>query len=166
MRALPTLAGMELEFTVILRGYDRDQVDAVLRQADRALASGDATACAAAAAALKRADFTVVLRGYDRPQVDEAVQERLRRLHHPGQDVPEPERGLAPDDFTVVLRGYDMAQVAALLADADTALASSSAVARARARDTLSGVVLRQRLRGYAREQVDRAVRQRLEALA
>lgn len=67
---------IEADFTIVLRGYDRGQVDALLRQVDDALASTDLTVREAAAEAVRGATFEMVMRGYDRDQVDQL----LRRL--------------------------------------------------------------------------------------
>jgi DivIVA domain-containing protein len=67
-------------FVVVLRGYDRAQVDAAVRLADDALASGDRVRCAEAAAELGGAAFNVRLRGYDRDQVDDYLQRMLGAL--------------------------------------------------------------------------------------
>ncbi|WP_327041436.1 hypothetical protein OG400_30495 [Micromonospora ureilytica] len=67
--------------------------------------------------------------------------------------------------FVVALRGYDMRQVESLFAEADAALATDSAVARAAARDALRAATLRRRLRGYDVRQVDAAIDERLRAL-
>ena len=64
------------------------------------------------------------------------------------------------------LRGYDMAQVDAVLEQADDALASGSEVLRATARKLIENVQFKQRFRGYARHEVDRAVQERLQQLA
>jgi len=64
-------------FTIVLRGYDREAVDAAIAAAEEALASGDPARRAAVAQQLATADFTVVLRGYDRFQVDDHLK-RLR----------------------------------------------------------------------------------------
>ncbi|MFD0593976.1 DivIVA domain-containing protein [Catellatospora coxensis] len=48
------------DFTVVLRGFDRTQVDALLAEVDRGELS---------LADNPRTDFTVVMRGYDREQV-------------------------------------------------------------------------------------------------
>jgi DivIVA domain-containing protein len=67
--------------------------------------------------------------------------------------------------FMVALRGYDMAQVDQLLAQADEALSSGSETLRASARDALRNTRFRERLRGYARHEVEHAVEQRLRQL-
>ncbi|SNT49374.1 hypothetical protein SAMN05421812_107198 [Asanoa hainanensis] len=69
------------------------------------------------------------------------------------------------NSFLIALRGYDIGQVDDALAMADQALASGSESARAEAGRTLRSLSFRTRLRGYARHQVDRAVRDRLAAL-
>ncbi|GGL00899.1 DivIVA domain-containing protein [Mangrovihabitans endophyticus] len=67
--------------------------------------------------------------------------------------------------FMIALRGYDMAQVDALLQQADDALASGSETLRSTARRAIQDAQFRQRLRGYARYQVDQALRDRLQKL-
>ncbi|MEV6844672.1 DivIVA domain-containing protein [Actinoplanes sp. NPDC051411] len=64
---------MANDFTVVIRGYDRGQVDAALVQAAQLLEAGQS------AAFLSGKKFDVVLRGYDRGQVDTHIQELLRR---------------------------------------------------------------------------------------
>ncbi|MFF5289189.1 DivIVA domain-containing protein [Paractinoplanes globisporus] len=72
---------MAREFTVVLRGYERKQVDAALARAFDALApDGGVAQRTAARDALRAAEFEVALRGYDRLQVDEVVQGLLREL--------------------------------------------------------------------------------------
>jgi DivIVA domain-containing protein len=70
---------MPYDFTVVLRGYDRPQVDRVLTDAEAAASTGDESVRAAAREALTNVSFTVVLRGYDRQQVDQQVS-RLRQV--------------------------------------------------------------------------------------
>ncbi|MCO8277646.1 DivIVA domain-containing protein [Actinoplanes sp. TRM 88003] len=67
-------------FMTALRGYDMNQVDAALRQADEALASGSETLRVAAQKMLENVAFRQRLRGYARDQVDRAVRERLSQL--------------------------------------------------------------------------------------
>ncbi|MGX6607048.1 DivIVA domain-containing protein [Micromonosporaceae bacterium Da 78-11] len=67
--------------------------------------------------------------------------------------------------FMTALRGYDMAQVEALLKHVDDALASGSEAHRATAREMIEAVQFRQRFRGYARHEVDQAVKERLQQL-
>jgi DivIVA domain-containing protein len=62
------------DFVIVLRGYDRAQVDAAVSLAHDALVSGDPARCAEAAAALGGITFDLRLRGYDRNQVDDYLQ--------------------------------------------------------------------------------------------
>ncbi|GLZ00374.1 hypothetical protein [Actinoplanes sp. NBRC 103695] len=71
---------MSHAFTVVLRGYDRTQVDRLVSQADQALASGSETARLAALQTLNGAKPGVSLRGYDRAEVDRALNQRRDRL--------------------------------------------------------------------------------------
>jgi DivIVA domain-containing protein len=71
---------MVQEFTVVLRGYDRSQVDKVLGDAVDALDSNNAAQRAAARDGLRTAKFDVAMRGYDRSQVDIGVKALLREL--------------------------------------------------------------------------------------
>lgn len=63
---------MNADFTVVLRGYDRIEVDKALGRAEAALTSGSESLRAASLDELGKG-FTVVLRGYDRGQVDNTV---------------------------------------------------------------------------------------------
>jgi len=63
---------MSWDFVVVLRGYDRTEVDKALGRAEAALSSGSESLRAASLDELRKG-FTVVLRGYDRGQVDTAV---------------------------------------------------------------------------------------------
>ncbi len=67
--------------------------------------------------------------------------------------------------FTVVLRGYDMSQVDRLLGRVDAALASSDEALQASARELLRSPDLTVVLRGYARDEVEKAVNDRLNRL-
>jgi DivIVA domain-containing protein len=67
-------------FMIALRGYDMRQVDALLGQADEALASESETLRAYARNALRNATFTLRLRGYAPREVDDAIAQRLPAL--------------------------------------------------------------------------------------
>ncbi|MEU4689761.1 hypothetical protein [Actinoplanes sp. NPDC023714] len=67
-------------------------------------------------------------------------------------------------NFAVALRGYDRDRVEQLLSRADAALASSDPALRESARQTLLAPDLPVVLRGYACDQVDEAIRDRLRA--
>ncbi|NYE12114.1 DivIVA domain-containing protein [Actinomadura citrea] len=61
---------------VVLRGYDRGQVDALLKRISQALNGGPPVS----ADEVRRARFTTVLRGYDHRAVDELLRECIREL--------------------------------------------------------------------------------------
>ncbi|MGH9210496.1 MAG: hypothetical protein ACRD2C_07405 [Acidimicrobiales bacterium] len=62
------------DFTIVLRGYERTQVDTYIDTLRRALARGDALSGVSA-----MPDFTIVLRGYERTQVDAYLQRLILR---------------------------------------------------------------------------------------
>jgi len=69
------------EFTVVLRGYDRFAVDALVATVAAALASKDPARRSAALQTIGEAQLPVVWRGYDRRDVDhflEMIAEMLR----------------------------------------------------------------------------------------
>ncbi|MGI5150834.1 hypothetical protein ACQEVC_31505 [Plantactinospora sp. CA-294935] len=68
------------DFTVTLRGYDRDEVHELIRRGNDALASGSPANRAAAAQQLRRPVLTVRLRGYDRAQVEGYLGQLVTRL--------------------------------------------------------------------------------------
>jgi hypothetical protein len=146
-------------FTIVLRGYDRSEVEKVLQEVDEALASGSEATQASALATLRTTQFSPALRGYAIDEVDRAVRQRLGRLG----GAPEPPP--TPVEFTVMLRGYDTAEVDRLLSRADEAEASASESLRAAARAALATAAFRQRLRGYSRDQVDNEIQRRLRNL-
>ncbi|NUT06838.1 MAG: hypothetical protein HOV76_25510 [Hamadaea sp.] len=80
--AVTETASAEAPFTIVLRGYDREQVDKVIRAAQDALAYQDPAAAARAAQSIAdfRANAFVVLRGYDREQVDQHLTQVLSEL--------------------------------------------------------------------------------------
>jgi DivIVA domain-containing protein len=67
-------------FTVVLRGYDTDEVEAMLKRIKTALASADAAVRASVRDELDRAAFHTRLRGYDRIEVDEYLRKAVDRL--------------------------------------------------------------------------------------
>jgi DivIVA domain-containing protein len=69
-----------VQFTVVLRGYDRAEVDATLAEVDYALAGADLAARRAAAGRLRGRTFRVGLRGYDRSEVDAVFAGKLAKL--------------------------------------------------------------------------------------
>lgn len=95
------------DFTVVLRGYDREQVDEFIARA---------TAQSLTAEQINGAAFTTAWRGYDREQVDHVLDRLAALANQKGIEASEGQGAagsgffsslsVAPD-FTVVLRGYD-----------------------------------------------------------
>lgn len=67
-------------FTVVLRGYDIAEVDAMVQRLEEALASPSASLRASVRAELNQPAFRLRLRGYDRVQVDEYLRRFIDRL--------------------------------------------------------------------------------------
>jgi DivIVA domain-containing protein len=63
----------DVEFTIVLRGYDRDQVNDLIRRANRALGSPDPAARAEMQGELRHAAIPIRMRGYDRSEVDKRL---------------------------------------------------------------------------------------------
>jgi DivIVA domain-containing protein len=63
----------DVEFTIVLRGYDVDQVDDLIRRANRMLGSADPAARAEMQSELRHPDLRTRMRGYDRSQVDQRL---------------------------------------------------------------------------------------------
>lgn len=156
---------MTSDFIVVLRGYDRGQVDRLFAQTDEALASSNAALRASAQKLLQSPDLVVVLRGYARGQVDDAIRNRLGALGSTTA-LDTPPHFPASSSFVVVLRGYDMAQVDDTFGQVEAATRSDNAFARAAVRDALRASEFRVRIRGYDRSQVDHAVQQAVQRLS
>ncbi|QXJ24899.1 DivIVA domain-containing protein [Actinomadura graeca] len=73
---------------VALRGYDRRQVDELLRSIARALNGGPPMS----ADQVRAARFDIVLRGYEQRAVDELVRECIRELQTTGPHSERPGR--------------------------------------------------------------------------
>ena len=106
------------DFTVVLRGYDRTQVDQAI---SRLLSSPPGSFVVP--------EFDIVMRGYERTQVDSYMRQRAGALVTNGS-----ARGLAPPSFSVVGQGYERAQVdkfvhqaIARIAELERALAEAKA---------------------------------------
>jgi DivIVA domain-containing protein len=65
---------IDVDFTVVLRGYEMAAVDGLVRRTQGTLASGSPAARAAAREELQQVAFRVCFRGYDRTQVDEYLR--------------------------------------------------------------------------------------------
>lgn len=71
------------EFSVVLRGYDRVEVDALIERAGGAIQSSESALRAAVRDELRAARLTVRLRGYDRGQVDGVLRRYAEQLDRP-----------------------------------------------------------------------------------
>ncbi|MET7402611.1 hypothetical protein ABZS66_54940 [Dactylosporangium sp. NPDC005572] len=136
-----------VEFEVVLRGYDRYEVDALVR----AIEGG------ADPQRLGR-NLTVVLRGYDRQQVDGWIARRR------GGAVAAPAEPRV--ELSVVLRGYRPAETDALLTEVRAALAGTDPARRAAAARAIAETRLPVGLRGYDRGAVNRLLRAAAQELA
>ena len=67
-------------FPIVLRGYDRAQVDEAVKLAAAVLATGSENERARVRDVLRARTFRRVLRGYDRAQVDQWREDAVRRL--------------------------------------------------------------------------------------
>jgi len=67
-------------FTVVLRGYDVDEVDAMLERIRTAMASTDGAVRASVRASLNSPELSVRVRGYDRAEVDAYLRRAIDRL--------------------------------------------------------------------------------------
>jgi DivIVA domain-containing protein len=71
------------EFSVVLRGYDRLEVDALIARAGEAIQSSEPALRAAVRDELRAARLTVRMRGYDRSQVDGVLRRYAEQLDRP-----------------------------------------------------------------------------------
>jgi DivIVA domain-containing protein len=60
----------DIQFTIVLRGYDPADVDELIRQATRALMSTDPAGRSGVERTLRKPQLRTRLRGYNRSQVD------------------------------------------------------------------------------------------------
>jgi DivIVA domain-containing protein len=67
-------------FPVVVRGYDVDEVDAVLERIRKAAASTDGAFRASVREELNQPALHVRLRGYDRAEVDDYLRRAVDRL--------------------------------------------------------------------------------------
>ncbi len=74
------MVGDHKGFTVVLRGYDIGEVEAVLKRIKNALASADPALRASVRTELDHHAFRIRLRGYDRAQVDAYIRTAVDRL--------------------------------------------------------------------------------------
>ena len=79
-------------FPVVLRGYNRAQVDEVLDRISGVPRAGSPQAEPVTADEIRASRFDVATRGYDRRAVDEALHEHIRRLAAAGPRPARPKR--------------------------------------------------------------------------
>jgi cell division septum initiation protein DivIVA len=63
----------DVQFSIVLRGYDRAEVDGLIKQGNLALMSSDPSERSAVERTLRQPELTVRMRGYDRSQVDQQL---------------------------------------------------------------------------------------------
>ena len=80
MRRHTGAVGDHQGFTVVLRGYDTDEVNTMLSRVQQALASADPALRASVRTELNQPTFRIRLRGYDRAQVDDHFRNAIDRL--------------------------------------------------------------------------------------
>ena len=145
-------------FDIVLRGYDRAQVDqfvALLRAAD-----GDTSALPDGH---RPPSFDIVLRGYDRAQVDqwiaEATGESAPSAPAPAREGVRLPGTYAAPAFDVVLRGYDRTRVDPVVRRVVATLARDGS-AKPVTRVEIAAAAFRRALFGYDRDQVDAWLRE------
>ncbi|TDC61965.1 DivIVA domain-containing protein [Actinomadura sp. GC306] len=157
---------------VVLRGYDRRQVDALLMRISRALNGGPPMS----ADEVRDTRFDVVLRGYDPRTVDELVSECIRELRARAPIGERPGRSRAQPAWLInwiqnarfsgagVRSGYDVRDVDAFLDRVIAGLRGSAPPVTARdVRESAFRVV--RFGPGYDEQEVDRFLLQLASAL-
>ncbi|GAA4561275.1 DivIVA domain-containing protein [Planotetraspora kaengkrachanensis] len=137
---------MSERFDVVLRGYDRKQVDAFFERLD---------ADAVTAEEVRRPPFRVAMVGYDRHQVWDAVEDRVAapadelggHVVHPVSSSSDETYG---KEFDLVLRGYDRHQVNVVLSRVEAGTITA---------EELRQTSFKVAMRGYDRHQVWDAVK-------
>ncbi|MUL40348.1 hypothetical protein FZ103_04000 [Streptomonospora sp. PA3] len=157
-----------LDFDVVLRGYDRAQVQALLETMQRSIAAPGTPGALSPAEARDRAEFDVVLRGYDRAQVRAAYDRLLERLSAAwaeggAQQWADPRTW--EFEFDRAARGYDPRAATELVDSGLAALrealsgGTDDSAARTAAEALRRGrAALPKTFRGYNTGQVDFAV--------
>ena len=74
------MVGDHKGFSVVLRGYDAAEVDAMLQRIQNALASADPNKRASVREELDHSVFHIRMRGYDRTEVDDYLRKAIDRL--------------------------------------------------------------------------------------
>lgn len=157
---------------VVIRGYDRHQVDTLLRRVAQALDGGPPVSVEE----VRATRFDVVLRGYDHRAVDELLRECIRELQARGPIAERPGRPRAQPSWLInwiqnarfssagLRTGYDVRDVDAFLDRVVAGLRGSAPPVSARdVRECAFRVV---RLGpGYDEQEVDRFLVQLASAL-
>lgn len=160
-------------FPVVLRGYDRTQVDALMRRVDTALKSDEPGLTADEVRGIR---FTVVMRGYDQRAVDNALYEAMRALRARAPVAERPSRSRGNPGWLInwienaefsgagVRSGYDVRDVDAFL---DRVIAGLRGTAPpVTARDVRESAFRTVRLSpGYDEQEVDKFLAQLAAAL-
>ncbi|NKZ04782.1 DivIVA domain-containing protein [Actinomadura latina] len=157
---------------VVLRGYDRDQVDTLLKRVSQALDGGPPIT----ADEVRETRFDVVLRGYDNRAVDELLRECIRELQAKGPIGDRPRRPRAQPAWLInwiqnarfssagLRPGYDVRDVDAFLDRVVAGLRGTAPPVTARdVRETVFRLV--RLLPGYDEQEVDRFLVQLAGAL-
>jgi DivIVA domain-containing protein len=167
---VPVKTGARLP--VVLRGYDRNQVDALLKRISQALDGGPPVS----ADEVRGTRFDVVLRGYEHRAVDELLRECIRELQVRAPIGERPGRPRAQPGWLInwiqnarfsgagMRSGYDVRDVDAFLARVIAGLRGAAPPVTARdMRESAFRVV---RLGpGYDEQEVDRFLLQLAAAL-
>ncbi|MCW2918512.1 MAG: hypothetical protein JWN52_6580 [Actinomycetia bacterium] len=160
------------EFSVVLRGYNRHQVDELVAQVEGTLGRGPLTGEPIDLKRFGWVEFDVMFRGYDRFEVDGAMRRYRRELaEKEGVELPAVENldsglslvlgdppGEAPRHYSVIeqirrehafpirMRGYDRGQVDAIVARLWATLGRPAADGRAVTVEELGPAVTRHEL--------------------
>ncbi|NDU76016.1 DivIVA domain-containing protein [Actinomadura sp. DSM 109109] len=157
---------------MVLRGYDRSQVDALLKRISLALSGGPPMS----ADDVRGVRFTTVLRGYDHRAVDELLRECIRELQARAPMRERPGRTRARPGWLInwiqnarfsgsgMRPGYDVRDVDAFLERVIAGL--RGAAPQVTARDVRESAFRTVRLGpGYDEQEVDRFLLQLAAAL-
>ncbi|WP_396445917.1 DivIVA domain-containing protein [Actinomadura sp.] len=157
---------------VVMRGYDRHQVDTLLKRVSQALDGGPPITVDE----VRETRFDVVLRGYDHRAVDELLRECIRELQAKGPVAERAGRPRARPDWLInwiqnarfassgLRAGYDVRDVDAFLDRVIAGLRGTAPPVTARdVRETVFRVV--RLLPGYEEQEVDRFLVQLASAL-
>ncbi|TDD69943.1 DivIVA domain-containing protein [Actinomadura darangshiensis] len=157
---------------VVMRGYDRGQVDALLKRISQALGGGPPIS----ADEVRQVRFTIVLRGYEHRAVDELLRECIRELQATAPIGERPGRPRAQPAWLInwiqnarfsgarLRSGYDVRDVDAFL---DRVIAGlRGAAPPVTARDVRESAFRTVRIGpGYDEHEVDRFLLQLAAAL-